>query len=1093
MTYSALIKKIDDFIRKYYLNKIIRGSIFMGAIFLISFLCLILSEYLAYFNVGLKTFFFYSFIIINLLIFWVLVGKYLSAYLKLSKTINHQEASEIIGKHFPEIGDKLNNTLQLNNILHNNPQHQQIIEASINQRIVQMQPIPFVNAIKISENKKYAKYIIIPIMIILLIAFLAPVILKDGTMRMIKYKQEFTKKAPFNFIILNNSLQAGQGDDYLLKLKLSGEEIPQDIYLEDGNNSFKLNKEDIINFNHLFKNLQNDRKFRFKAGRFYSNYYKLNVIKKTALVKLTVTLNYPPYLKKKNETLGNPGDLNIPEGTILKWQFNTENSTSLNLKFDNQNINLKPKKENSYIYEKRLLKSTVLSIQSQNNELKQTPIIYQLRLIPDAYPQIDIQEKTDSLNTRVLYFTGISTDDYGLNKLNFHYQIIQSPDKTRIGKSGKSEIKINTGDIHSSFFYFWSLNNTEIEAGEEVSYYFEVSDLDGVNGPKSTKSEKKYYKLSSKEESLQQIAETNNSIKEKINSAAKQAKSIQQEAQKIQQEILSNSKLDYTQEKLVEQLLDKQQKLEELLKEISEESNQNLLENKQIDIDKELLEKQEQIQNLFDNVLNEKTKELLKELQKLIDQKQENLSPNAFKDIQTDHKSLEKELDRILELYKKLEIEQKIDQSVQQLKDLAEKQTETNKINDLKTQQEITKKFSDIKSALEEAQKKNELLDQPTKFNNPEELQNDLEKTLKATEQAIKDGKKQQAHSLKENSAQKMLQLANDIEKMQQDIEEEENKISQQELRQLLQNLLRTSFDQEKLMLSIKITDPNDPKLTELGRQQRNIKDNLKMVEDSLYSLSKRVPQISTTVNKEIAQINQQIIEALENITERKIALTNRNQQYALTSINNLTLFLSEALQNLQNAMKNAKSGGKGKPQSGMAELSKMQKELNENMQKVKEEMNQQGLQQGSKQMSRQFSEMAKQQEMIRRSLQDINQRLNKDGNSKLGNLEKIIQEMEQTETDLVNKKITQESLLRQTEIQSRLLDAEKAERERELDQQKESKSGKNFAPNYNLMLKEYIKSKEKEVEMQKTVSPVLNDFYKSKISEYFKKINSGE
>jgi parvulin-like peptidyl-prolyl isomerase len=191
--------------------------------------------------------------------------------------------------------------------------------------------------------------------------------------------------------------------------------------------------------------------------------------------------------------------------------------------------------------------------------------------------------------------------------------------------------------------------------------------------------------------------------------------------------------------------------------------------------------------------------------------------------------------------------------------------------------------------------------------------------------------------------------------------------------------------------------------------------------------------------------------------------------------------------------MKNAKSGGKGKPQSGIAELSKMQKELNDNMQKAKEEMNQQGLQQGSKQMSRQFSEMAKQQEMIRRGLQDINQKFNKDGNSKLGNLEKIIQEMEQTETDLVNKKITQESLLRQTEIQSRLLDAEKAERERELDQQKESKSGKNFAPNYNLMLKEFIKSKEKEVEMQKTVSPLLNDFYKSKISEYFKKINTGE
>src|SRR5690606_33113724 len=114
----------------------------------------------------------------------------------------------------------------------------------------------------------------------------------------------------------------------------------------------------------------------FKAGKFYSNYYELNIIKKPALIKLTVTLNYPPYLKKKNETLENPGDLSIPEGTILKWQFNTENSTLINLKFDDQNINLKPNKKNSFIYEKRLLKSAVLSIQTKNKELKQTPITY---------------------------------------------------------------------------------------------------------------------------------------------------------------------------------------------------------------------------------------------------------------------------------------------------------------------------------------------------------------------------------------------------------------------------------------------------------------------------------------------------------------------------------------------------------------------------------------------------------------------------------------------------------------------------------------------------------------------------------------------
>jgi len=278
------------------------------------------------------------------------------------------------------------------------------------------------------------------------------------------------------------------------------------------------------------------------------------------------------------------------------------------------------------------------------------------------------------------------------------------------------------------------------------------------------------------------------------------------------------------------------------------------------------------------------------------------------------------------------------------------------------------------------------------------------------------------------------------------------------------------------------------------------------MVEDSLFSLSKRVPQIESSVNKEIQTINQQLNDALVQLTERKVGEANRSQQFALTAVNNLALMLSEALQQLQNAMKNAQSGGKGKPKPGLAQLSQMQKELNKNMQKAREQMQQQGGQQqgqkgeqgkqgqqaGNKQMSEQMAKMAQQQQMIRQALQEINNNLNKDGQGKLGNLEKIMKEMEQTETDLVNKRITQEALLRQQEIQTRLLEAENAEREREQDNQRESKAAKEFAPNYNLIMLEYQKLKAKEVEQIKTVPPSLNYFYKSKISDYFKRLNSG-
>ena len=261
-----------------------------------------------------------------------------------------------------------------------------------------------------------------------------------------------------------------------------------------------------------------------------------------------------------------------------------------------------------------------------------------------------------------------------------------------------------------------------------------------------------------------------------------------------------------------------------------------------------------------------------------------------------------------------------------------------------------------------------------------------------------------------------------------------------------------------------------------------------------MSSLGKRVPQISAEVNKEIKNINQQLSEAINQLSNRKTLEANRNQQFALTSINNLALLLSEALQQLQDAMRNAKSGGKGKPKPGLSQLSQMQKELNKNMEKAKEQMQQQGIkpgQKGSSSMSEQMAKMAQQQQNIRQSLEQINNSLNKDGKAKLGDLEKIMDQMEQTETDLVNKRISQEALIRQQDIQTRLLAAENAEKERDQDEQRESKEGKDFTPNYNLILLDYQKIKAKELEQIKTVPPTLNYFYKLKISDYFKKLNS--
>jgi hypothetical protein len=141
--------------------------------------------------------------------------------------------------------------------------------------------------------------------------------------------------------------------------------------------------------------------------------------------------------------------------------------------------------------------------------------------------------------------------------------------------------------------------------------------------------------------------------------------------------------------------------------------------------------------------------------------------------------------------------------------------------------------------------------------------------------------------------------------------------------------------------------------------------------------------------------------------------------------------------------------------------------------------------------MSEQLEKMAREQQIIREMLQQINQEQNKDGRNGLGNLDKISQQMEQNERDLVNRRITDEALKRQQLIQSRLLEADKAEQQREQDQKRESNAGKDMPPGYIKALQDYQQAKNKQTEQIKTVSPALNIYYKQKIIIYFDQLNA--
>jgi hypothetical protein len=1135
-SYNALIAKLDEFIRKYYKNRLVKGVIYSITLSLAFFLTVTVTEYYAHFDTGMRTFLFWTFVLCNLGIIGYYIIDPLLRMNKLGRIISHEQASAIIGRHFTTVQDKLINVLQLRKVAESSQQEttsQQLLLASIEQKTKELKPIPFTSAIDLTQNKRYLKFALIPLAVFVFILFSAPSIITDSTNRLVNHSEDFVPVAPFQFVVVNDPLKAVQQEDYEVKVKLTGSEIPEGVTIQVGDNEYKLEKDNTVNFHYVFKNIQKDVKFRLSADGFRSAEYSLLVMPNPLLLDFDITMSYPAYLGKKDEVVKNTGDLVVPAGTRVSWKFNTQNTDKVRMSFTDTAVVLDPSGENTYTYSQRLLKDKSYSVTTSNSWMKsRDSVVYAINVVPDQYPGIQVEEKKDSVFNKKMYFTGQVKDDHGFTRLTFNYRLIHASDSLKQQEPDKLNaviLPVSKTLTQDQFYQPWDLSTLNIQPGDQVEYYFEVFDNDGVNGSKSARSEKKLYKAPTLRELSDKTDQQNEKLKDEMTDAMKDIKDIQKQIADLNKKLLEKQNLTWEEKKKMQDLLSKQKELQDKIEKMKNENAINNQQQQEFQKNSESLqEKQKQLEDLFNQVMNDEMKKKYEELQKLMDKMDKDKMQDMLDKMKMDTKDVEKELDRQLEMFKKLEVEQKMEDITRNLDELSKKQDDLSKEsqkkdadkNDLqKKQEDLNKQFDDIKKDLKDLEQKNGELEKPDALPNTEQQQQDIQQEQQKSSDDLKKNDKKGASKSQKSAAQKMQQMSQQLSQSMQDNEQQSSEEDINSLRQILSNLVQLSFDQEALMGQFGKTKTENPQFVKLIQQQKKLKDDSKVIEDSLLALSKRVFQLQSIINKEITSINYNMDKSIEHFVDAQGAQTayevsskkqslsegESNQQYAMTSMNNLALLLSEALQQMQAQSQSQtpgmgscnKPGGKGSPKPSAGSMKKLQEQLNQQIEALKKQMEEGKKNQGNKKgpdgkqgpngqggqggMSEQLVKLAAQQEALRQMMQEL---MNQGGDP--GGMKNTMKQMEETETDIVNKNITQETMKRQQEILTKLLDYEKAEKEREQDNKRESKEGKNDADRNQKLFLEYNRQKQKEAELLKTLPPSLTPYYKGKVNEYF-------
>jgi len=1110
---NILVSKLNEFTRKYYKNSIIRGGLISLGILVSLFLIEVLLEYFSYFPTPARIVLLYFYLAVSVASLGILVVIPLLKYLRIGTTMTHEQAAAIIGRHFSEIGDKLLNTLQLIDLKSASAENQELLLASIEQKIRNIRPIPFTRVIDLKKNSRYLKYALPPLLVLTLILMISPSMVSEPTLRLIRYTRKFEPPSLFRILILNRELKAMQQDDFTLRVEMRGEAIPEEIFLKNGSSTFPMKREKASVYSYTFRSLQSNTVFSLIAGDKEFEEHTLQVFPKPLILNFEAKLDYPLYTGKQSETLNDIGDFVIPEGTVISWNVYTRDVSGVKFRMPEGEIRLEKHNSNVFRYSRRFVESSTYSV-SQENEYssKSDSLSYVITVVKDAFPEISLSEANDTATTGKLFFQGTIKDDYGFSSMQF--VISGKREADTVAKVIKTEsITIDRKTSSQVYFYSLDLGSLDIKPGDTYSYYFEIWDNDGVNGPKSTRTVAMTFAVPGIEQLAESTDKNSENIRKELNESLDETKDIGKTLDELNRKMIDQDEVTWKEKRKLEDVIRANEKIQKQVADFKAKNEENIRNEKQyLETSERILEKQKKLNELASQLMTEEMKKLVQDMKNLLNQMDKNKLNDLLPKMKKMNQDLEKELDRNLQLFKQIEMERKLEQTTADLNKLADKQEELSKRTEglnkpeektAMEQQEIKQKFDSVNKSLDDLQKMGQELENSPDLKQTEDERKSIEDQLNKSDEMMKNGKMKDASKNQKNTSDKMKDLAKQLEEMQQDAEEEAQEQDAGALKLLLQNLNQLSFQQEDLIYRTMNINRNDPKYLQLVEDQKQIKDKFKSIEDTLNKIARREVMLKSIIMKEVSAVNENLEYSEKTLSDRVLPTAMARQQYAMTGMNNLSNLLAEVLKQMNeqldnsrqsNGQKSCKKPGKPGGKKSMNTLRQMQEEMSSKLQKLKDSQSKSkdGKSQSRSEeegTSREIAKMVSEQEAIRQALREYENALKEQGMKDNGNINSLIEEMEKNEKDILNKRIDQETFNRQQRIVTRMLESEKAEQKREKEEKRESTEAKNHAPSNPAAILEYKKNKSTGQDLINFTPVPVNYYYRNKASEYILKI----
>jgi hypothetical protein len=496
----------------------------------------------------------------------------------------------------------------------------------------------------------------------------------------------------------------------------------------------------------------------------------------------------------------------------------------------------------------------------------------------------------------------------------------------------------------------------------------------------------------------------------------------------------------------------------------------------------------------------DKNKELLEELKELNSKLNSEELQDKLSQFKQTSKNQVKTLEQLVELTKRFYVDKKANQLADKLEQLSQKQQklalEENPAKS-KLQENIKEQFQAIQEQLRDVIKENATLKSPIDLPDTKNLEQDVNKNLNDSKEELSKSNISKASSSQKKAAQSMKQLGAKIKEAMESGEREQLEEDVKMLRQVLDNLLAFSNEQEEVMKQFRVVKIGSSSFNTFLKTQQSLKSQFKHIDDSLFSMSLRNEKIAEDVTKEIGTVQYNIDNAIDKLGNGIVSKGISHQQFVVASSNKLADMLSDFLHNMQMNLSGT-SGVKPKPGKGdgmqLQDIIFKQKGLGK---KMKDQINGQGkpneggAKSGAKSSGKEGSdgegdakavmEIYQQQKELRDALEN---ELQKNGLNGTG--QSALEQMKQIEKQLLNKGFKNEVLQRVLNLTQELLKLDTALQQQGQDSNRKSESNSKSFSNPLTPLPTPLKQYMNSVEILNRQSLPLHSNFNQRVKQYF-------